>query len=183
MKPAGLRNLLKGGDLRSIGRSDEVAGEIMRRPALFREVFEGIFDEDPVVRARCADAAEKAAAKRPEILAPFRKRLIEEVSRVDQQEVRWHAAQMFGYLDLSRGEIRKVARMLFSWMETPGSSIVRVNSMQTLAGLALKERRLYGKLLPKIEEFQTTGSPSLKSRARKLLKVLKKGCPPGRTRA
>ena len=43
---------LKGGDLRSIGRADEVVQDILENPALFGEVFEGMFNDDPRVRMR-----------------------------------------------------------------------------------------------------------------------------------
>jgi len=90
---------LKGGDLRSIGRSDEVAAEILDNPALFGEVFEGMLQDDPVLRMRSAEAIEKASSRLPEYLQPFKTRLIKEVSKIRQKEVRWHVAQMFSYLD------------------------------------------------------------------------------------
>ena len=55
-----LRDKLKGGDLRSIGRSDEVVEVILETPQRFGEVIEGIFSDDSIVRMRSVDAAEKA---------------------------------------------------------------------------------------------------------------------------
>ncbi|MCS5422239.1 MULTISPECIES: hypothetical protein [Psychrilyobacter] len=43
---------LKGGDLRSIGRSNEVVQEILDKPSLFKEVFEGMLSSDPIIRMR-----------------------------------------------------------------------------------------------------------------------------------
>ena len=83
---------LKGGDLRSIGRAEEVVYDILNNPALFTEVFEGMLDDDPIVRMRSADVLEKVSSKHPEYLQPFKNRLISEVSQVRQQEVRWHVA-------------------------------------------------------------------------------------------
>jgi len=45
---------LKGGDLRSIGRAEEVVQDILNNPVLFAEVFEGMLDDDPLVRMRSA---------------------------------------------------------------------------------------------------------------------------------
>jgi hypothetical protein len=39
-------DLLKGGDLRSIGKSDEVVKLVTSGPVLFDEVFQGIVHED-----------------------------------------------------------------------------------------------------------------------------------------
>ncbi len=81
---------LKGGDLRSIGRAEEVVQDILNNPVLFAEVFEGMLDDDPLVRMRSADALEKVSSKHPEYLQPFKNRFISKVSQVRQQEVRWH---------------------------------------------------------------------------------------------
>lgn len=49
-------NKLKGGDLRSKGKSEEVVDDILKQPLLFGEVFNGMLNDDPVVRMRAADA-------------------------------------------------------------------------------------------------------------------------------
>ncbi len=50
---------LKGGDLRSIGRADEVVSDIQKNRSLFKDVFKGLYSDDPVVRMRSADVVEK----------------------------------------------------------------------------------------------------------------------------
>ncbi|MEK7785160.1 MAG: hypothetical protein AAB658_07015, partial [Chloroflexota bacterium] len=50
---------LEGGDLRSIGRSEEVAADVLADPALFGELFDGMLDDNPLIRMRAADAVEK----------------------------------------------------------------------------------------------------------------------------
>ncbi len=40
---------LKGGDLRSIGKAEEVVQDILQDPALFGEVFKGLLDGDLIV--------------------------------------------------------------------------------------------------------------------------------------
>jgi len=73
---------LKGGDLRSIGRTDEVVEEILQNPCLFSDVFEGMLYDDPIVRMRSADALEKVSKIHPEFLQPFKNRLINEISKI-----------------------------------------------------------------------------------------------------
>ncbi len=79
---------LRGGDLRSIGRAEEVVQDILRSPSLFGEVFDGMLNDDPLIRMRSADALEKVSSKHPEYLKPYKTRLISEVSKIKQQEVR-----------------------------------------------------------------------------------------------
>ena len=163
---------LKGGDLRSIGRVDEVVQDILRNPSLFEEVFEGVLDDDPIVRMRSADALEKVSSKHPEYLQPFKKRLINEVSKIKQQEVRWHVAQMFSYLEVNERERDQIINILLSYIDTSDSKIVKTFSMQTLADFAGKDKVVRPKILKILEELVKTGSPAMKSRGRKLIKKL-----------
>lgn len=105
---------LKGGDLRSIGSADEIVVEILRKPSLFEEVFRGMTHTDSLVRMRSADVLEKVSRIHPEYLQPYKQRLMGEVAAIEQQEVRWHVAQMFSYLNLDKSERAKAAKILFS---------------------------------------------------------------------
>lgn len=75
---------LKGGDLRSKGKSEEVVSDILEQPFLFGKVFEGMLNDDPVVRMRAADAIEKVSRLHPEYLKGYKKKLIQEVSKIKQ---------------------------------------------------------------------------------------------------
>jgi hypothetical protein len=92
---------LKGGDRRSIGRVDEVVANVLSNPEAFKTLFDGMLSDDPIIRMRSADAVEKVTAQHPEYLQPYKNKLIHEVSRIDQQEVRWHVAQMVPLIPLS----------------------------------------------------------------------------------
>ncbi len=164
---------LTGGDLRSIGRADEVVEDILKNPSLFGDVFEGMLHDDPRIRMRSADVLEKVSSKYPEHLQPFKDRLINEISKIEQQEVRWHLAQMFSYLELNRRERNAVVEILFSYIDNTKSNIVKVLSMQTLAELAEKEKKLKHKILKKIKEMVKTGSPAVVNRGTKLINRLK----------
>jgi hypothetical protein len=166
-------NKLKGGDLRSKGKSEEVVADIVKEPFLFSEVFEGMINDDPVVRMRAADAIEKVSRLHPEYLKAYKQRLINEVSKIEQQEVRWHVAQMFSCLELNSKERELIVDLLFSWIEESNSNIVRVNSMQTLSDMAEENRELRLSVLEKLKEIVQIGSPSMISRGKMLIKKLK----------
>src|SRR5690242_12000583 len=68
--------LLEGGDRRSVGRADEVAALVSRNPKLFPRLFAGLWSDDPVVRMRAADAAEKVTRTAPKLLQPYKAELL-----------------------------------------------------------------------------------------------------------
>ena len=90
------------------------------------------------IRMRSADAIEKVSRLYPEYLQPFKQRLIDEISQVRQQEVRWHIAQMFSRLEFQKEEISQVVSLLIEWIDNSQSKIVKVNSLQALTDIAKK---------------------------------------------
>jgi HEAT repeat protein len=170
-RPEALLEKLRGGDRRSIGRVDEVAAEVLARPALFGTLVEGMLHEDPLVRMRAADAAEKVSARHPDWLEPHRRRLLGEAAAVEQQEVRWHVAQMIPRLPLRPSEEDEAVRILLGYLDDR-SRIVKTSSMQALADLALRAPRLRPRVHPVLEELTRTGSAAMRSRGRKLLRRL-----------
>ena len=72
-----LLDKLAGGDRRSIGRVSEVVADVLEDPTLFEVVFNGMLDDDPIIRMRSADAVEKITAKHQEYLQPHKKKLIQ----------------------------------------------------------------------------------------------------------
>ncbi len=170
-----MKNILKkleGGDLRSIGRSEEVVTDVLADPTLFGELLEGMLDDDPLIRMRAADAVEKVTVEHPEYLRPYKKKLIQQVAKIDQQEVRWHAAQLFSRLELSKAERRLVVNILSDYLKDE-SKIVKTFAMQALADIAGQDAELRAPIIKKLETLTRTGSPAMKSRGRKLLTRLK----------
>lgn len=120
---------------------------------------------------RCADAIEKVTAKLPELLLPYKKKILLRLSRIEQQEVRWHVAPMLARLPLTRAE-EDVAVNLLLGFTNDRSSIVKALSMQALADIALRSRRLLPEITRHIRELTVIGTPAMKARGRKLLKSL-----------
>ena len=148
--------------------------DILKNPKLFAKVFEGMLHDDPRVRMRSADALEKVSSRYSEYLQPFKDRLINEVSKIEQQEVRWHVAQMFSYLKLNKRERDIVVKILISYIDSSKSNIIKVFSMQTLADLAEKDDKIKPVILKKLKEINKTGSPAVVNRGKKLIKLLEK---------
>lgn len=167
---------LRGGDRRQIGRSEEVARDIANEPKLFSRVFNGMMHDDPLVRMRAADAVEKVTREHPQLLEPFKRKLLMQVSALEQQEVRWHVAQMLPRLRLTAKERDVAVTILFEYLNDR-SSIVKTFSMHALADFAEQSPRLRKQMVPLLEGLTLTGTPAMQSRGRKLLAKLRK---PGR---
>lgn len=158
---------LSGGDRRQLGASEEVVSLVMRDETKFGELFEAMLHEDPIVRMRAADATEKLARTRPDLLAPYRKRLIDEVGQIDQHEVRWHVAQMLSNVRLDAKDRSKATALLERYLHDT-SVIVVVESLQTLVDFARDDNGLRKRITPIVERMASRGTPAMKTRARKL---------------
>ena len=165
-------DMLKGGDRRSIGRSDHVVALVRRKPALFSALLDGMHHTDELLRMRAADAAEKLTVTNPEWLRPFKVQLITLATKTTQQELRWHLAQMLPRLELSRKDRVNVAAVLRRYLRDH-SRIVKTFAMQGLADLARQDPRMRAPTRRLISSLTRTGSPAMKSRGRKLLLQLR----------
>lgn len=172
-KPSILRKL-EGGDRRSIGRSSEAVAEVLADPKQFSALFSGLFANDPVVRARAADAVEKLSVVHPEYLIPYKVRLINELACCEQKEVRWHVAQMLPRLRWSTREQRQVYDILTKYL-CDSSSIVKTFAMQALADLTKQSPGLRPAVLRRLRALTAHGTPAMRARGRKLLSTLA-GC-------
>ena len=162
---------LTGGDRRSIGRSNEVAARAAKSAATFAQVIESLWHEHPIVRMRAADAAEKASAQNPKLLAPYKAELLGLFDEATQQELRWHLAQIVPRLDLTRAECRRAAATLREYLGDR-SSIVKTFALQALADLAERDESLRSEVLELIRGATKTGTAAIRARGRMLLKKM-----------
>ncbi len=164
---------LAGTDRRSIGRSNQVVKQVLANPNLFRVLFLGMLDPDSVLRMRCADAVEKIAVKRPDLLQPYKKPLIQRVAKIDQPEVRWHVCQLFSRLELTPKERRIVLAILSEYLRDE-SSIVKTFSMQALADIAEQDVALRPGIVKRLERLTRSGTPAMRARGRRLVGRLRR---------
>jgi hypothetical protein len=161
--------MLEGSDRRSIGRSNEVARLVLKEPRRFRELIRCLWDENPIVRMRAADAAEKVSAQKPRLLDRYKAELLGLLAEAEQIELRWHLAAMVPRLRLTAPERRRAAAVLQRYLDNR-SSIVKTFALQGLADLARDDSVLQGKVRMLLEQAVQSGTPAMKARARKLLK-------------
>ena len=163
---------LEGGDRRSIGKVREVMEDVRKTPSLIAVLIDGVFLDDPIIRMRAADAAEKISSDHPEYLQPFKQKLIKLSGQTTQQEVKWHIAQILPRLELEAREKKTITKNLFMYLNDK-SKIVVTFALQALADFAENDEKLRSRVIPVLEEFIRTGSPAIKARGKKLLARLK----------
>ena len=169
-----ISDLLRGGNRRSIGRSNDVVKLLLCAPRRFDELMECLWSEEPIVRMRAADAAEKVSAVRPELLKPHKSKLLGLLVEAEQIELRWHLAQIIARLPLTHRERRRAADTLQLYLEDR-SSIVRTFALQALADISRNgnDGELRRTVREIVEQSVVRGSAAMKARARMLLKGLK----------
>jgi len=166
-----LLNKLSGGDRRSIGQSNKVASLVLKRPSLFPQLMQGLWNSDPLIRMRAADAVEKVSLHKPNLLEPFKAKILQMLDEATQQELRWHLAQIIPRLRLSKKDRTRAVSALRLYLDDQ-SSIVKTFAMQAMADIANTNE----KLVPEIRELLTSltkqGTAAMRARGRKLLRHL-----------
>ena len=155
-----------------IGRSDQVAAMVSRNPGLFPDLIAGLWSEDPLVRMRAADAAEKVTRTNRQLLQPYKMELLGLMVDATEQELRWHLAAIVPRLALSAAQRHQAISTLTRYLEDR-SSIVRTFALQALADLAQDVPGLRPSVLGLLHEAVRNGTPAMKARSRKLLLHLK----------
>ena len=171
-----IENLLIIGDMRTTGKSEEVVGLVLSNPQLFKDVINAILVDDPGIRMRASDVAEKITRTHPEWLEPYKKLFLEVISTIDQKEVRWHTAQMLNRMQYTTIEQQKVFNLLMTFLKDR-SSIVKTFTMQALADLAIQNRTYLNQVQRLLYKLTQEGSPAMKTRGKKLLLGLKEVAP------
>jgi HEAT repeat protein len=159
---------LSGGDRRSIGRSNEVVAAVLADPTLFTPLYRGLHHTDTLIRIRTADALEKITSRRPEWLEPHVEDLLLNIAASVNHEVRWHVAQMLPRLPLTRTQRAFALKIVKGYLDDR-SSIVRAFALQALADFAEHEAGLRDGVITLLREALHSGTPAMRSRARKLL--------------
>ena len=164
---------LRGGDRRSIGRATEVVREIEDNPALFKAVFTGLFDDEPVVRMRSADVIEKVTQGGPELLKGYTSKVISILATAEQQEICWHMAQIAPRLQCNTAQEDEIVELLKKQLSHK-SKIVQASALEALATIAGRSPERIGEIFALVTVHQETGSPAVQARARKVLKRLER---------
>jgi HEAT repeat protein len=120
---ANLRAFLVGGDLRSDGRANEAAAEVLQDPGRLGELLAAMQESDPVIRGRAAHALEKVSRSKPELLQDHLPRLTDAALTDDVPMVRWHLAMVFGNLAFTEETAESVEPTLLQLLRDPNTFV------------------------------------------------------------
>lgn len=161
---------LSGGDLRSIGASDEVVTQVVQQPALFAQLVDGLLHStDPLVRMRCADAIEKISHTHPEWLQTYQASLRTLMATPQPKEIEWHLAQLAPLLVNNESQAQAVFDILQNYLQDD-SRIVQVMALTSMVTLGQQWPALRPAADQALHAAQTSSIPSVRARARQLLK-------------
>ncbi len=172
-----LLDQLSGGDRRTVGRSAAVAAQVLARPELMDELFDGLASGDGILMGRSADALEKVARSRPDLLQPYKRELLTRVSRLEPWVVRAHTCELLALVPRYTPAERRRALQLVRGFLADRSSIVKALALDCIVRLSLApgfsaERTAAAAL---VEACANEGeTPALRARARILRKLLAK---------
>jgi len=169
-----LLEVLQGGDLRSDGHANEVAGDVIQDPALFPLLLDGLDEEDDVVRGRTAHSLEKVARSLPELFDGLLSRLIKQALDDKLPMVKWHLTMLFVNLNLS--ETGEVISTLYLLLEDK-SVFVKAWTISSLTILALENPNKKNEIISKLKVLENDKSAAVRNRTSKALQTLKGGEP------
>ncbi len=161
--------MLRGGDRRSIGRSDAVAAAVRRRPRRAVELWACLHHADPLVRMRAADALEKLTRVAPASLRRHKKALLDCSYDDGTAEVRWHLLTMVSRLTLRADEAKAALTRMSHSLRADPSRIVKVSALQGAADICARHRQLHPVFRRMLSRALTSPWPSVRARARRLL--------------
>lgn len=160
--------ILSGGDLRSIGKSNEAVQQIKDQKS-FDKLFSCIYHKDRLVVMRAADAIEKITAEHPEFLFKHKKKLLELCLSAENKELKWHLALLLPRIEINLTELRKTVNILKKWaLDKEESRIVRVNSVQGLYEISHGHEILRKEFETVTDELRKENIPSVNARIKKL---------------
>jgi hypothetical protein len=153
------------------GHSRNVAELVLANPRKTGQLIECLWDEDPGVANRAADALERATFHHPKLAQPWKESLIGLMAEVEQNKLRWNLALLVPRLELSVAEARRTASILQGYLDDR-SSIVKTAGMHGLAALTRHDSEMLPEVLDMLRLLSRSGTPAMRARGRILLKKL-----------
>jgi hypothetical protein len=167
-----IREMLAVGRHRlDVGQACKVAELVLANPRKISQVIECLWDEDPGIANRAADALERATYHRPGIAQPWKEALIGLMAEAQQNKLRWNLAMLVPRLELCVTDARRTAAVLRSYLDDQGS-IVKTAAMHGFTTLTKHDPELLPEALDMLRILSRSGTPAMRARGRILLKQL-----------
>jgi hypothetical protein len=162
-----LRDLLVGGDRRSIARSNDALALILADGRHVGELAILTRDSDVLVVMRAMDLMEKLAHQHPDWVQRYRKLFIGPLAKHESWEIRLQVARALPLLQWTASERKRVLKILLDYAGD-AQTFVKVWALDSLARLAEEDPALTPTVERLLSEFESSDSPALSTRARLL---------------
>ena len=162
---AQIRELLSGGDRRSIADSAKVRALVEQRPARVKELAALTGNDDWLVAQRAIDLLEKLAHEHPDWIEPYKTVFIGPWADSDKWEIRLQIVRALPLFRWTPAQTRRVETILTENVSFP-QTFVRAWALDSLATLSVRRPRLAPLVMKHLKEFEQSPSKALQARAR-----------------
>lgn len=138
-------------------------------PLILSEIMRGVLHEEPSIKMQAAAMVEKVTRVRPLFLTPYKRILLNEISLIEQPEVRQQVAVLYGRVMWDEWELQQVVALLINWIEMQEDVGSVINAMQSLHKLATQKEWIYSKYVKCLQKALDHTNLSVKSLAQRLL--------------
>jgi hypothetical protein len=173
-----IRKMLRPGGRLDPGRVWEVVELIDGQPGKLTQLVECLWDEEPAVANRAADALERVTRDRPAQAQRWTEPLLGLLAETTENKLRWNLALLIPRLKLTVSECRRVAEVLRSYLDDK-SSIVKTAALHGLADLTRQDPASLPEVIELLRMAGRSGTPAMRARSRILLEKIEK---PGKER-
>lgn len=165
-----IREMLATGRRLDVGRVREVVELVREKPGKLAQLIECLWDENPAIASRGADALERVTHARPQMAQRWKDALLGLLAETTEKKVRWNLALVVPRMKLTVAECRRVAGILTSYLEDP-SSIVKTTALHGMADLTRQDPESLPDVLDLLRVAGRSGTPAMRARSRILLKA------------
>lgn len=162
---------LSGGDLRSDGMANETAEFVLNNPEMFEELLEGLTIPNDIIRGRTADAIEKVARTKPELVIEHIPAIIQ-ISKTDTVPmVKMHLAMLFGHLAVFDEKVEELIPALFHLLDDT-SVFARSWAITSLCIIGRKYTKESDRIVNRIAPLYKDKSIAVRSKVQKAVNLL-----------
>lgn len=131
-----------------------------------------MWDEEPGVANRAADAVERLTAKDASLIQKWKAPLLGLLAEARVNKLRWNLALIVTRLRLTLNEARAVAQLFEEQYLADPSSIVRTLALHGLYNLGRQHAALEAEAIEMLQRHGLSGTPAMRARSRILLKKI-----------
>jgi len=162
---ADLRELLSGGDRRSIADSAKVRTLVERQPSRVKELAALTREDDWLIAQRALDLLEKLAHEHPDWVEPYKKVFIGPLAESDKWEIRLQIVRALPLFRWTAAQMKRVEAILTANVAFP-QTFVRAWALDSLATFSVRRPRLGPLVMQHLALFEQSPSKALQARAR-----------------